>query len=96
MRQLSPPKEESRRGAGVQSDRARETRTTRSKRHSAAEGKPFRSGKMTTERPYPYYLRNRLKEPEGIPEEHRDRQCPAEQPQEQELQYGSLRWRSGG
>ncbi|GFU88278.1 hypothetical protein TNCV_846711 [Trichonephila clavipes] len=36
MRQSSPPKEESRRGARVQSDKARETRTTRSKRHSAA------------------------------------------------------------
>ncbi|GFW16508.1 uncharacterized protein TNCV_2351321 [Trichonephila clavipes] len=57
MRRFSPPKEESRRGARVQSDRARETRTTGSKGHSAAEGRPMRSGKTTTVRPFPYYLR---------------------------------------
>ncbi|GFS95527.1 hypothetical protein TNCV_814741 [Trichonephila clavipes] len=55
MRQLSPPKEESRRGARVQSDKARETRTTRSKRHSAAEGRPVRSGKTITEKETPYF-----------------------------------------
>ncbi|GFW29870.1 uncharacterized protein TNCV_3937371 [Trichonephila clavipes] len=43
MKQLSPPKEESRRGARVQSDKARETRTTGSKGYSAAEGRPVRS-----------------------------------------------------
>ncbi|GFW66567.1 uncharacterized protein TNCV_3841061 [Trichonephila clavipes] len=67
-RQLSPPIEDSRRGARVQSDKARETRTTRSKRHSAAEGRPVRSGQTTAVRPCPYYLRSHLKEPEGIPE----------------------------
>ncbi|GFX28301.1 uncharacterized protein TNCV_1125551 [Trichonephila clavipes] len=44
-------------------------RTTRSKRHGAAEGRPVRSEKMTTVRPCPYYLMSRLKEPEGITEE---------------------------
>ncbi|GFV99076.1 uncharacterized protein TNCV_1510541 [Trichonephila clavipes] len=39
---------------------------------------------------------SRLKEPEGIPEEHWDRQSTAEQPQEKEPQQGSLRRRSGG
>ncbi|GFX09164.1 retrovirus-related Pol polyprotein from transposon gypsy [Trichonephila clavipes] len=39
---------------------------------------------------------SRLKEPEGIPEEHWDRQSTAEQPQEKEPQHGSLRRRSGG
>ncbi|GFU64575.1 uncharacterized protein TNCV_305141 [Trichonephila clavipes] len=65
VRQLSPPKEESRRGIRVQSDKAQETRTTRSKRYSAAKRRPVRSGKTTTVRPCPYYLRIR------IPEEQR-------------------------
>ncbi|GFU22231.1 uncharacterized protein TNCV_2251451 [Trichonephila clavipes] len=56
MRQLSPTKEESWREARVHSDKARETRTTGSKGHSAAEGRPVRSGKTTTVRPCPYYL----------------------------------------
>ncbi|GFW22166.1 uncharacterized protein TNCV_1632961 [Trichonephila clavipes] len=69
IRQFQPPTEESRRGARVQYDKARETRSTHSKRHSAAEGRPVRSRQMTALRPCPYYLRSRLKEPEGIPEE---------------------------
>ncbi|GFT37538.1 uncharacterized protein TNCV_5090051 [Trichonephila clavipes] len=70
MRRFSSPKEERRRGARVLSDRARETRTTGSKGHSAAEGRPVWSGKTTTVRPCPYYLRSRFKEP-GQPEEQR-------------------------
>ncbi|GFU85735.1 uncharacterized protein TNCV_2434831 [Trichonephila clavipes] len=70
MRRFSPPKEESRRRARVQSGRARETRTKGSKEHSAAEGRPVQSRK-TTVRPCPYYLRCRFKEPEGLPEEQR-------------------------
>ncbi|GFW05135.1 uncharacterized protein TNCV_599291 [Trichonephila clavipes] len=96
IRKFIPPKEESRRGARVQSDRSRETRTTGSRGHStAAEGRPVRSGKTTTMRPCPYYLRSRIKEPEGLPEEHWDRQSTAEQPPEKEPQHGSLRRRSG-
>ncbi|GFX19583.1 transposon Ty3-I Gag-Pol polyprotein [Trichonephila clavipes] len=45
--------------------------TTRSKGHSAAEGRPVRSRQKTAARPCPYYLRSHLKEPEGIPEEQR-------------------------
>ncbi|GFX15133.1 uncharacterized protein TNCV_2480471 [Trichonephila clavipes] len=71
MRSFSPPKEESRRGARVQSDWARETRTTGSKRHRAAEGRPVWSGKTTTVRPCPYYLSSLFKEPKGLPEEQR-------------------------
>ncbi|GFW07552.1 uncharacterized protein TNCV_3916851 [Trichonephila clavipes] len=56
---------QSRRGARVRSDKARETRTTGSKGHSVAEGRAVRSGKTTTVRPCPYYLRSRLKKPEG-------------------------------
>ncbi|GFW37576.1 uncharacterized protein TNCV_861811 [Trichonephila clavipes] len=55
----------------MQSDGARETRTTGTKGHSAAEGRPVRSRKTTIEKPCPYYLRNRFKEPEGLPEEQR-------------------------
>ncbi|GFW74556.1 uncharacterized protein TNCV_2414551 [Trichonephila clavipes] len=66
----SPTKEESRQGARVQTDKTRETRTTGSKGHSAAEGRPVCYGK-TTVRYCPYYLRNRFKEPEGIPGEQR-------------------------
>ncbi|GFT06964.1 uncharacterized protein TNCV_1415281 [Trichonephila clavipes] len=72
MRRFSLLKEESRRVSRVQSDRAGETRTTGSKGHSAAEGRLVWSGKTTTVRPYPYYLRSRIKEPEGLPEEQRN------------------------
>ncbi|GFT73297.1 uncharacterized protein TNCV_293331 [Trichonephila clavipes] len=71
IRLCNPPTEEGRRGARVQYDKARENRTTRSKGHSAAEGRPVRSRQTTTVRPCPYYLRSHLKEPEGIPEEQK-------------------------
>ncbi|GFW70679.1 uncharacterized protein TNCV_2922341 [Trichonephila clavipes] len=87
MRQLIPHTEESRRGARVQSDKARETRTTGSKGHSAAEGIPVRSGKTTTVRPCPYYVRCRFKEPEGIAGEQRNTGIDG-------LQQNSLRRRS--
>ncbi|GFW07418.1 uncharacterized protein TNCV_865901 [Trichonephila clavipes] len=48
MRKFSPTKEENRRGARAQSDKARGTRTTGSKGQSAAEGRPVRSVKTTT------------------------------------------------
>ncbi|GFS76815.1 uncharacterized protein TNCV_4424181 [Trichonephila clavipes] len=95
-RQCNPPTEESRRGARVQYDKVRETRTTHSKGHSTAEGRPVRSRQTTAVRPCPYYLRSRLNEPEGTPEEHWNRQSTAEQPREKEPQHGSLRRRSGG
>ncbi|GFX93144.1 uncharacterized protein TNCV_4760231 [Trichonephila clavipes] len=60
MKKFSPTTEESRRGARVQSDKARETRTTGSKRHSAAEGRPVRPGKTITVIPCPYYIRSRF------------------------------------
>ncbi|GFT59681.1 retrovirus-related Pol polyprotein from transposon 412 [Trichonephila clavipes] len=70
MKRFSPTKEESWREARVQSDRARETRTTGSKGHSAAEGRPVRSRRKPRVRPCPYYLKSRFKEHEGLPEEH--------------------------
>ncbi|GFV43467.1 uncharacterized protein TNCV_4591911 [Trichonephila clavipes] len=68
-RQCKAPTEGSRQGASVQYDRALETRTTPSRGNSAAERRPFRSLKATAVRPCPYYLRNRVKQPKGIPEE---------------------------
>ncbi|GFY22645.1 uncharacterized protein TNCV_2179061 [Trichonephila clavipes] len=91
IRQFNPPTEESRRGARVQYDKARETRTTRSKGHSAAEGRPVRSRQTTTVRPCPYYLRSLLKEPEGIPEEQRS--TGIKSLQQKSLRKGALAWK---
>ncbi|GFW90584.1 uncharacterized protein TNCV_566221 [Trichonephila clavipes] len=71
IRQCNPHTEESRQGARVQYDRARETRITPSKGHSAAEGRPVQSIQVTAVRPCPYYLRSRVKQPEKIPEDQR-------------------------
>ncbi|GFW04723.1 uncharacterized protein TNCV_3897751 [Trichonephila clavipes] len=70
-RQCKPPTEESRQEARGQYDRAREIRTTPSKGNSAAESRPVWSGQVTAVRSCPYYLRSRLKKPEGISEEQR-------------------------
>ncbi|GFW23158.1 uncharacterized protein TNCV_3802581 [Trichonephila clavipes] len=70
-RQYKPPTEGSRQGASIQYGRARETRTTPSGGNSAAERRPVRSRQAATVRPCPYYLRSRVKQPEGIPEEQR-------------------------
>ncbi|GFS86464.1 uncharacterized protein TNCV_513351 [Trichonephila clavipes] len=98
VRQCNPHTEEGRQGSRVQYDRARGTRRAPSKGHSAAEGRPVWSRQTTAVRPCPFYLRSRLKEPEGIPEDQRSTgiKSTAEQPQEKEPQYGSLRRRSGG
>ncbi|GFV28780.1 uncharacterized protein TNCV_3987291 [Trichonephila clavipes] len=95
-RQFNPPTEESRRGARVQYDKARETRTTRSKGHCAAEGRPARSRQTTTVRPCPYYFRSRLKEYQRSRGSLGERQSTAEQSQEKEPQHGRLRRRTGG
>ncbi|GFV34748.1 uncharacterized protein TNCV_1450521 [Trichonephila clavipes] len=92
-RQCKPPTEGSRQGASVQYGRARETRTTPSGGNSATERRPVRSRQATAVRP-PYYLRSRLKKPEGIPDEQWNRQYTAE-PQDKKPQHGSLRRRSG-
>ncbi|GFU98341.1 uncharacterized protein TNCV_384871 [Trichonephila clavipes] len=70
-RQCKPPTEESKQGARVQCDRDRESRTTPSGGKRAAERRPVRSRQATAVRPCPYYLRSRVKQPEGIPEERR-------------------------
>ncbi|GFT27479.1 uncharacterized protein TNCV_1275731 [Trichonephila clavipes] len=68
-RRSNTPHPQRGREARVQSDRARETRTTGSKGHSANDGRLVQSRKTTTGRPCPYYLRSRFKEPEWLPEE---------------------------
>ncbi|GFX71088.1 uncharacterized protein TNCV_3648531 [Trichonephila clavipes] len=70
-RQGKPPTEGSRQGTNGQYDRTRETRTTTSGTNRAAERRPVRSKQATAVRPCPYYLRSRIKQPEGIPEERR-------------------------
>ncbi|GFU06737.1 uncharacterized protein TNCV_4353101 [Trichonephila clavipes] len=72
-RQCRLPTEGSRQGVSVQYDRDRETRTAPSEGNSAAERRPNRSRQATAVRPCPYYLRSRLKKPEGIPGEQWDR-----------------------
>ncbi|GFT84147.1 uncharacterized protein TNCV_1149851 [Trichonephila clavipes] len=70
-RQGKPPTEGSRQETSGQYDKARETRTTTSGTNRAAERRPVRSKQVTAVRPRPYYLRSRVKQPEGIPEERR-------------------------
>ncbi|GFT98739.1 uncharacterized protein TNCV_3791891 [Trichonephila clavipes] len=70
-RQGKPPTEGSRQGTSVQYDRARETRTTTSGGNRAAEKRPVRSKQATAVIPCPYYLRSRIKQPEGRSEEQR-------------------------
>ncbi|GFX64468.1 uncharacterized protein TNCV_4043581 [Trichonephila clavipes] len=70
-RQGKPPTEGSRQEKSGQYDKARETRTTTSGTNRAAERRPVRSKQATAVRPCPYYLRSRVKQPEGIQEERR-------------------------
>ncbi|GFT86829.1 uncharacterized protein TNCV_4164011 [Trichonephila clavipes] len=64
-------REGSRKERSGQYEKARETRTTTSGTNRAAERRPVRSKQATAVRPCPYYLRSRVKQPEGIPEERR-------------------------
>ncbi|GFU97754.1 uncharacterized protein TNCV_2532271 [Trichonephila clavipes] len=58
-------------GSG-QYDKAQETRTTKNGTNRAAERRPVRSKQATAVRPCPYYLRSRVRQPEGFPEERRN------------------------
>ncbi|GFS52312.1 uncharacterized protein TNCV_4850331 [Trichonephila clavipes] len=49
-------------------NQTRQTRATTRGRNKSAE-KPVRSNQATTRRPWPYYLRSRIQESDGIPEE---------------------------
>ncbi|GFV95878.1 uncharacterized protein TNCV_1729281 [Trichonephila clavipes] len=71
-RQDKPPTEGSRHEGCGQYDKARQTRTTKNRTNRAAERKPVRSKQATAVRPCPYYLRSRVRQPEGFPEERRN------------------------
>ncbi|GFX90490.1 uncharacterized protein TNCV_4334941 [Trichonephila clavipes] len=71
VRQGKPPTEGSKHDMTGQYDKARETRTTTNGTNRAAERRPVRSKQATAVRPCPYYLRSRVKQPEGIPEDRR-------------------------
>ncbi|GFU69358.1 uncharacterized protein TNCV_3210221 [Trichonephila clavipes] len=70
-RQGKPPTEGSMHDMTGQYDKAWETRTTKTRPNRAAERKPVRSKQATAVRPCPYYLRRRVRQPEGIPEDRR-------------------------
>ncbi|GFX13958.1 uncharacterized protein TNCV_611641 [Trichonephila clavipes] len=93
-RQDKPSTEGSRHEGSGQYDKARETRTTKNGTNRTAE-RPVRSKQATAVRPCPYYLRSRVRQPEGFPEERRNSKYSTEH-QEKEPQYGSLRRRSSG
>ncbi|GFT22827.1 retrovirus-related Pol polyprotein from transposon 412 [Trichonephila clavipes] len=71
-RQHKPPTEGSRHEGSVQYDKARETKKTKNGINRAAERRPVRSKQATAVRPCPYYLRSRVRQPEGFPEERRN------------------------
>ncbi|GFV60069.1 uncharacterized protein TNCV_874761 [Trichonephila clavipes] len=52
--------------------KARETKTTKNATNRVAERRTVRSKQTTTERPCSYYLRSRVRQPEGFPEERRN------------------------
>ncbi|GFY28452.1 uncharacterized protein TNCV_1971061 [Trichonephila clavipes] len=70
-RQGKPPTEGSRQGTSGQYDRTRETRTTTSGTNRAAKRRPVQSKQATAVRTCPYYLRSRVRQPEGFPEERK-------------------------
>ncbi|GFT34320.1 uncharacterized protein TNCV_3676621 [Trichonephila clavipes] len=72
-RQDKSPTEGSRHEGSGQYKKARETKTTKTGTNKAAERRPVRSEKATAVRPCPYYLRSRVRQPEGFPEERRNR-----------------------
>ncbi|GFT27332.1 uncharacterized protein TNCV_3425621 [Trichonephila clavipes] len=71
-RQDKPPTEGSRHEGSGQYNKARETKTTKNGTNRAAERRPVRSKQATAVRPCPYYLRSRVTQPEGFPEERRN------------------------
>ncbi|GFX65519.1 uncharacterized protein TNCV_4735641 [Trichonephila clavipes] len=54
------------------SGRDNQTRQTRATMRARKAERPVRSNQATTRRPCPYYLRSRVKESDGIPEEQRN------------------------
>ncbi|GFW81367.1 uncharacterized protein TNCV_377151 [Trichonephila clavipes] len=71
-RQDKSPTVASRHAGSGQYNKARETKTTKDGTNKAAERRIVRSKQTTAVRPCPYYLRSRVKQPEGFPEERRN------------------------
>ncbi|GFY20255.1 uncharacterized protein TNCV_208871 [Trichonephila clavipes] len=71
-RQDNPPTEGRRHEGSGQYDKARERRTTKNGTNRAAERRPVRSKQATAVRPCTYYLRSRVRQPEGCPAERRN------------------------
>ncbi|GFY04227.1 uncharacterized protein K02A2.6 [Trichonephila clavipes] len=71
-RQDKSPTVASRHEGSGQYNKARESKTTKNGTKMAAERRTVRSKQTTAVRPCPYYLRSRVRQPEGIPEERRN------------------------
>ncbi|GFY01011.1 uncharacterized protein TNCV_1364161 [Trichonephila clavipes] len=71
-RQDKSPIVASRHEGSGQYNKARKTKTTKSGTNRAAARRTVRSNQTTLVRPCPYYLRSRVSQPEGFPEERRD------------------------
>ncbi|GFU50254.1 uncharacterized protein TNCV_300871 [Trichonephila clavipes] len=71
-RQDKPPTEGSRHEGSGQYNKARETKDNENGTNREAERRPVRSKQATAVRPCPYYLRSRVRPPEGFPEERRN------------------------
>ncbi|GFT96577.1 uncharacterized protein TNCV_5022281 [Trichonephila clavipes] len=71
-RQDKPPTEGSRHEGSGHYDKARQSKTTKNGANRAAERRPVRSKQATAVRPCPYYLRSRVRQPEGFTEERRN------------------------
>ncbi|GFW46426.1 uncharacterized protein TNCV_4811141 [Trichonephila clavipes] len=71
-RQDKSPRVASRHEGSGQYNKARETKTTKNGTNRAAERRTVRSKQTTAVRPCPYYLRSRVRQPEGFPEERRN------------------------
>ncbi|GFV42874.1 uncharacterized protein TNCV_2593221 [Trichonephila clavipes] len=72
INQDKPPTEGSRHEGSAQYNKARETKLTKNGTNRAAERRPVQSKQETAVRPCPYYLRSRVRQPEGFPEERRN------------------------
>ncbi|GFV55477.1 uncharacterized protein TNCV_3776641 [Trichonephila clavipes] len=70
-RQGKSPTVASRHEGSGEYNKARETKTTKNGTNRAAERRTVRSKQATAVRPCSYYLRSRVRQPEGFPEERR-------------------------
>ncbi|GFW02979.1 uncharacterized protein TNCV_155991 [Trichonephila clavipes] len=71
-RQDKSPTVASRHEGSGQYNKARETKTTKDGTNRAAERRTVRSKQTIAVRPCPYYLRSRVRQPKGLPDERRN------------------------